>query len=91
MFAEYDREPDMMVMTALQYLHGFDMTFDPPRRTVLRHGPSGEYYRTLDEIAGEYSRWRRNCQEFDGDPDGYRKFVRERDVDLLAGERPEHQ
>jgi hypothetical protein len=89
MLAEYNRQPDMMVMTVLQHLHGFDMTFDPPRPTVLRHGPPGEYYRTLDEIADEYSRWRRNCEEFDRDPDRYRQRVRKRAVDMQAAERRE--
>jgi len=65
MFAEYSRKPDMMVMTAIQYLDGFDMTFDPP---ALKHGPPGEYYRTIAQIADEYTQWCAKCDDYDRDP-----------------------
>jgi hypothetical protein len=91
MFAEYSTQPDLMVMSALQSLHGFDMTFDPPDRNVIRHGPPGEYYRTIDEIAADYKRWRSKCEEVDRDPDGWRQRARERAEQVIAAERGDRE
>jgi hypothetical protein len=61
-------DDDLMVASALQYLHGFDLTRDGGS---MRHGPPGEYIRSLSDIADELQRWQRNCREYDLDPDEY--------------------
>lgn len=71
MFAEYSTTPDAMVMSALQYLHGFDLTFSPPDRNLVRHGPPGEYLKTLDDVRGDFERWQADCVAYDRDPDGF--------------------
>ena len=87
MFAHYAEQPDMMVMTALQYLHGFDMTFMPPDRNVISHGPPGEYLRSTADIEDELSRWLANCKEYDRDPEGYGQRARARGRALADAER----
>lgn len=71
MFAEFDSPPDVLVMQAIQYLHGFDMTYDPENPHLISHGPPGEYVRTLSQIAEEFAVWVERCANYDADPDGW--------------------
>lgn len=65
MFAEYESAPDVMVMQALQYLHGFDMTYRSPDHRLVGHGPPGPYVRTLEQISEEYTAWLERCDAHD--------------------------
>ena len=87
MFAHYAEQPDMMVMTALQYLHGFDLTSDPREPNITRHGPPGQYRRSTDDIARELSRWLVNCEDYDRDPDDYRRRAKARGQAAADAER----
>lgn len=71
MFGSYDTRPDLMVMTALQYLHGFDMTRSEDGR-LIRHGPPGPYLHDCAHIATELDRWLSSCQKCDADPLAWR-------------------
>jgi hypothetical protein len=70
MFAE-EASDDVMVMNAIQYLDGFDMTNDPKTGRLLRHGLPGEYVRFISEVADELERWRARCVDYDADPEGW--------------------
>jgi hypothetical protein len=70
-----DRIEDLMVASALEHLHGFDLTGDG---RLLRHGPPGEYIRSIAEIVDELNRWRQNCDEYDADPEGWVRRARAR-------------
>jgi hypothetical protein len=72
-----DSEPtDPMVSAALLSLHGFDLTYMPPDRNIVRHGQPGTHLRSIAEITEEFWRWRHQCAEYDHDPSGYLKRVR---------------
>jgi hypothetical protein len=71
MFAEYGTEPDLLVMQALQYLHGLDMTYRSEDGRLLGHGPPGAYVRNQDDIWSELHEWRRRCRDYDADPVGW--------------------
>lgn len=71
MFAEFDRRPDVLVMQAVQYLHGFDMTYRSDDHRFVGHGPPGDYVRTLREVAEEFDAWVERCAAYDADPDGW--------------------
>ncbi len=64
---------DTMVGTALQMLHGFTMAFNTATPHLIHHGPPGFYVRSLDDIRDDFDCWRRDCDEFDADPDLYRE------------------
>jgi hypothetical protein len=51
-----------MVMQALQYLHGFDMTYRSSDHRLISHGLPGPYVRTLEQVAAEFDAWRTLCQ-----------------------------
>jgi hypothetical protein len=70
MFADGPSD-DVMVMSALQYLHGFDMTYRSADRNEIGHGPPGTYMRSLEEIREELDRWRVKCVDYDADPEGW--------------------
>jgi len=73
-----DKIDDMMVASALQYLHGFDLTGDKSGDPfLLNHGPPGEYIRSTDDVAQELERWRAHCGEYDADPVGWAQRARE--------------
>ena len=38
MLGEYEEQPDIMVMQALQYLHGFDMAYWSPDHRLIGRG-----------------------------------------------------
>jgi len=71
MLADYEEFLDIMVMQALQYLHGFDMTYRSADRRLIGHGPPGPYVRTLDEVSSELDSWRGRCAAYDADPAGW--------------------
>lgn len=83
MFARYSSRPDVLVMQALQYLHGFDMTYRSDDRRMIGHGPPGEYVRTLEEIAAEFEAWVERCIAYDADPDGWLR-ERRREAEAFA-------
>jgi hypothetical protein len=76
-FADFE---DPLIETALQYLHGFDLCRDPDRPGVVWHGTSGEgeWYHSLDDITGGFTRWQEKCALYDADPQGWSRAVRER-------------
>lgn len=71
MFARFKIRPDVLVMQALQYLHGFDMTYRSDGRRMIGHGPPGAYVRTLNEVAAEFGAWTQRCASYDADPEGW--------------------
>jgi hypothetical protein len=72
MFTEFDSQPDVMVMSAVQYLHGFDMTSRSNDGRLVGHGPPGNYLRSLREVAELLDEWVAKCVAFDGDPERWR-------------------
>ncbi|MFF1649899.1 hypothetical protein [Streptomyces sp. NPDC058240] len=60
--------PDPLVLTALQYLHGFDLSVDPQHPGLMRHGQGIAWYRSIKEFSDEFSRWQANCALYDSDP-----------------------
>jgi hypothetical protein len=56
LFAEFESSADVMVLQALQYLHGFDMTYRSPDNRFTGHGPPGPYVRTLSRSRRSTSR-----------------------------------
>lgn len=73
------RFEDPLVLTALQYLHGFDLCRDPQRPGALWHGAAGEgeWYRSLDDITSGLTRWQGYCVLYDADPGGWIRMRRE--------------
>jgi hypothetical protein len=71
MFADFVTNPDVLVMQALQYLHGFDMTYCSDDGRFVAHGAPGKYLRTLEQVAEEYIRWTNRCTAYDADPEGW--------------------
>jgi hypothetical protein len=71
MFARYESPPDVLVMQALQYLHGFDMTYRSEDHRLIGHGPPGEYVRTLEQVQEEYNAWTDRCRAYDADPESW--------------------
>jgi hypothetical protein len=60
-----------MVMQALQYLHGFDMTYRSSDRRLIGHGHPGPYLRTFEQVAAEFDAWCARCAGYDADPAGW--------------------
>lgn len=53
-------EAEVLVMSALQALDGFDMTHDLAKPNLIRHGgdgPGRRYYHSDDHVRGELERW----------------------------------
>jgi hypothetical protein len=71
MFADYSGKPDLLMLQALQYLHGFDMTRDFADGRLIGHGAQGPYERTLEQVAEELDAWRDRCDAYDADPEGW--------------------
>ncbi|MCP4960166.1 MAG: hypothetical protein GY925_12970 [Actinomycetia bacterium] len=74
-------EAEVLVMSALQHLDGFDMTRDPTDRNLVRHGGhiDGRPYLHSDQhIAEELTGWLSGLDEHDRDPDGFFERIRER-------------
>lgn len=71
MFARFNSQPDILVMQALQYLHGFDMTHRSADGRMIGHGPPGEYVRRLQQVREELDAWLERCAAYDADPEGW--------------------
>jgi hypothetical protein len=77
------RIPDQMVRNALQHLHGYDMARDSEHPEIVRHSSSGNYVRSLQEVAGELDRWLSDCEAYDVDPKAYAHAAKERALRAL--------
>jgi hypothetical protein len=86
-----DRIDDLMVGTALQYLHGFDLTTESSADRYLAHGPPGRYIRSVSDITEERQRWRACCAKYDADPAEFVRLERERAQQIVADERARRQ
>lgn len=62
-------ETDLMVMNALQHLHGFDISMVPEGDERVAHGVSQNYIHSLEEIGQARERWFTRCQKFDANSD----------------------
>jgi hypothetical protein len=71
MFADFNTRPDVLVMEAVQYLHGSDMTYRSADHRLIGHGPPGDYVRTLVQIAEEFELWVGRCAAYDADREGW--------------------
>jgi hypothetical protein len=87
MFADFEADPDVLVMQALQYLHGFDMTSRSEGGHLIGHGPPGQYVRTLEEVAEEYDAWTERCAAYDADPKGWLAERRREAEEFIRQER----
>jgi hypothetical protein len=67
---------DPMVRTALQHLHGFDLTFDAAAPDRMRHGPGEHHVHSPQHIADALDRWRADCAAYDADPRAFRERKR---------------
>lgn len=68
---------DPMVVTALQYLHGFGLRRDPGNASLVSVRPDGPWLHDDDAIRSGLARWRARCVEFDRDPAGYVARIRQ--------------
>lgn len=70
MLAHYDNKPEMLVMSAIQTLDGFDLSYGNQRNVVGRVSPVGHrtYYHTDEHIKEEFQRWLTKLAAFDADP-----------------------
>jgi hypothetical protein len=64
---------DVMAMSAVQHVHGLDMTYRSEDGRLIGHGPPGAYVRTLAQVQADLDQWRGRCREFDTDPEGFRE------------------
>jgi hypothetical protein len=77
MLAKFDAAPDLMAMTAIQYLHGrHDLPLE--RSPTDRARPPGQCARSLDEIPAEVERWLQDCRDYDADPGEWTQHARNR-------------
>lgn len=72
MLADFDDKPDVLAMSGLQWIHGFDMTYRSADRRLIGHGPPGDYVRRLSEFAELFDDWVAECAAFDADPSEWR-------------------
>ncbi|WP_158711287.1 hypothetical protein [Streptomyces sp. NRRL S-1824] len=84
---------DPLVVTALQYLHGFDLCQASGGPGVVWHGASGEgeWCHSLDAITGELTRWQEKCALYDADPQGWTQKVREQARAFIQAEEEERR
>ncbi|MER5763896.1 hypothetical protein [Streptomyces sp. NPDC002082] len=82
---------DPLAVTALQYLHGFDLCQDPGRPGVVWHGTAGEgqWCHSHEDIAGGLTRWQAKCALYDEDPQGWIQTVREQARAAIQAEEEE--
>lgn len=71
LFAEFTTLPEVLVNQAIQYLHGFDMTYRSEDKRLIGHGPPGPYVRSLAQVAEEFDGWVERCAAYDADPEGW--------------------
>ena len=68
---------DLMVMAALQRLHGFDLVWTDAAKTTVRHGGSEAYVHSPSDISQAFLAWMDDCRSYDADPAGYVRRKRE--------------
>ena len=68
---------DPMILSALTYLHGFDLTRHPDHPAWAAHGGDGHYLHSRAHIADELTRWQTRCDEYDADPRGWTERAHE--------------
>ena len=76
---------DLMVLSALQRLHGFDLVWVDVERTTVRHGGSAAYVHSLGDIRQAFANWQNDCRGYDADPAGY--VQRKREAARAAAQR----
>jgi hypothetical protein len=59
---------DPPTMSALERLHGFDMTYDKGRPNVVRHGPGDHYVHSSEVITDRLDRSPESCRHYDANP-----------------------
>ena len=69
---------DLLVGTALDYVHGLDMTVVPGAPGSIAHGGPGAYLLSLDEVAERLAHWQERCQDYDEDPEEFQRRIREK-------------
>ncbi|WP_327419740.1 hypothetical protein OG763_43120 [Streptomyces sp. NBC_01230] len=79
--------PDPLVLTALQFLHGFDLSVDPQHPGLVRHGQGIAWCRSIKDISDEFSRWQANCAFYDSDPQLWRQSMLRRTRSFIEAER----
>ena len=57
-------------MSALETMHGFDLTYDYGRPNIVRHGPGERYVHADQVIVEQLDRWLMSCRRYDADPRG---------------------
>ncbi|MEV6244289.1 hypothetical protein [Lentzea sp. NPDC051838] len=62
---------DLMVLSALQRLHGFDLVWTNEEKTTVRHGGSAAYVHSASDISQAFIQWLDDCRSHDTDPAGY--------------------
>jgi hypothetical protein len=90
MLAQYKTTPDVMVMQALQYLHGFDLTYRSPDHRRIGHGGPGPYIRTSEQVWQEFGAWLDRCEAFDADPETWSANRRREAEVALQRESEQH-
>jgi len=80
MVAHYDDKPEMLVMSAIQCLDGFDLSHGDQRSVVGRAFPLGNriYYHSDEHIKAELQRWLNELEAFDADPAGFMDNIAKR-------------
>jgi hypothetical protein len=78
---------DPMILSALTHLHGFDLTPDPGYPAGVAHDGDGPYLHSPAHIAGEFTRWRTRCDEYDADPAGWTERAHELARQAIKAER----
>jgi hypothetical protein len=79
---------DSMILTALQYLHGYDMVRDENSGMIVHASPNfvGSFIKPDVEIRADLERWNSNCRLYDYDPDGYRAMMKSEALKMLMNE-----
>lgn len=62
---------DLMVLSALQRLHGFDLVWTDVAKTAVRHGGSEAYVHSSSAISQAFLTWLDDCRSYDADPAAY--------------------
>ncbi|MCP4078624.1 MAG: hypothetical protein GY743_00080 [Planctomycetaceae bacterium] len=87
MFARYEVSPEMLVMSAIQALDGFDLTFVGDRNLVGRQrGEGREYYHSDNHVAEELGRWLQQLADYDADPGEFMQAIARRTEQRRRGQ-----
>jgi hypothetical protein len=79
---------DSMVLTALQYLHGYDMIRDISSGMIIHSTPEcqGQFVKPDSEIRADLERWIANCRIYDIDPNRYRATMKRKALETIMDE-----